>query len=84
MGNEKPKTRYAIFSIVGDKILATKYPFIQVDEPGNVNLDLIDLPLDKKQLNKNLIIGIIEDPFILDSKQIAFSDNRFINVITLK
>lgn len=84
MGNEEPKTRYAIFSIVGDKILATKYPFIQVDEPGNVNLDLIDLPLDKTQLNKNLIIGIIENPFILDSEQIAYSDNRFVNVITLK
>jgi len=84
MGVAEPKTRYAFFSIVGDKTIETKYPFIQVDEPGNVDVNLMDLPLKKEKSNKNLIIGVVENPFILDSEQIAFSDNRFTNVITLK
>ncbi|MCA1322396.1 hypothetical protein LC085_21185 [Bacillus tianshenii] len=82
VGNSKPNTKYAVISIIGDQILSNNYPFIQVNEPGVVELDLIDLPLEGK-LNKNLVICVIENPFSLDSEEVAYADNRFVNIITL-
>ncbi|MGY3716916.1 hypothetical protein ACWE42_15480 [Sutcliffiella cohnii] len=82
MESDKP-SRYALVSILGDKVKLLENQFFQVKKAGLLEVDIADLPLSNKQ-SENLIIAVIENPYSLSSEEIAQSNNRFVNVITLQ
>jgi len=82
MGSRVTGTEFAIFSILGDEVIKVDHPFIKVNGAGDFKVNLLKLPISK-ELDKNLIIGVVENPFTLQQKELIQQKAEFVNIISL-
>ncbi|MDT0163601.1 hypothetical protein [Bacillus sp. AG4(2022)] len=75
--------KYALFSILGEQAIKLDRPFIKAKDNGKFKLDLLSLPYSGEEINNNIIIGVVDNPFTLDKNELIQQKVEFINIISL-
>ncbi|WP_139017868.1 hypothetical protein [Bacillus andreraoultii] len=77
------KKRFALISILGKKQISLgKYSFIEIKEPGNLEIELTNFQFNSNK-PQNAIIVLIENPFTTDEIELLREDVKFTNLITI-
>ncbi|NUJ08506.1 hypothetical protein [Bacillus paranthracis] len=76
-GNQTNQTKYAIVSILGNKQIEVKSPFVEINGEGEFEVPLIQLPLNVE--NNNLITVVSTNPYTTNEKELVLQPVEFVS-----
>jgi hypothetical protein len=83
MGTNNNINNFMIFGILGNEQIDVLSPAISVKGRGDFLIDLLKLPLSKERINNNLIIGIVQDPYTIDEKELILQNVDIVNLTSI-